>query len=76
MILDLEPERRHFPAADLGTLLERHGPVRVTAALAVALFRHLRRPRVITVDDLPPRLRRDVGLNWDPPRPRPWDLRL
>jgi len=76
MMMELDSDRRSFPAADLGALLERHGAVRVLAALAMALVRRARRPRAVAAHDLSPRLRRDTGLTWDPPSPRHWDLRL
>ncbi|MCV2868089.1 hypothetical protein OEW28_05555 [Defluviimonas sp. WL0002] len=74
--MELKADEHHFPAADLGALVDLHGPVRVILALAVALLRRMRRPPQVDADHLPAWLRRDVGLNWDPPRPRPWDLRL
>jgi len=76
MILELDSDRRRFPAADLGALMDRHGAVRVIAALAWALVRRARRPRAITADELSPHARHDVGLTWDPPSPRHWDIRL
>lgn len=75
MILHLDSERR-FAATDMAALLDRHGVRSVLAALALALLRRLGRTRRVAADDLPARLRRDVGLTWDPPSPRHWDLRL
>jgi hypothetical protein len=76
MILELDSDRRRFPSADLGALMDRHGVLRVMAALAVAMLRRARRAPVVTADDLPEHLRRDVGLRWEPPSPRHWDIRL
>ena len=76
MIVELDTERRRFPASDLGALLDRHGPARVIAALALALLRRARRPKQVRAADLPDYIRRDVGMTWDPPSPRHWDLRL
>ena len=76
MILELDSDRRRFPASDLGALIDRHGPARVLAALAVALLRRVQRPAPTAANDLSAYLRRDVGLQWDPPSPRHWDLRL
>ena len=52
------------------------GPLLLIAALAVALSRRGHRHARISAEALPERLRRDIGLKWEPPTPRHWDIRL
>ena len=64
------------PVRVIDALVARHGLMRVALALAAFPLRSGSRVRRAYVDDLPDRLRRDIGLEPRPESRRHWDVRL
>ncbi|MEZ5777936.1 MAG: hypothetical protein R3E44_06200 [Paracoccaceae bacterium] len=75
MNIDVEFEQRS-PVRVIDALVARHGLVHVALVLAGLPFRKGRKTGQLQIEDLPDRLRRDIGLEPTPRSRRHWDVRL
>ena len=66
----------HPPSIAIESLIARHGPWRILAAVMAALIRHRRKSPDLWGNQVSAHMRKDMGLPPEPKSPRHWDLRL